>query len=66
MQLDPPTGQRIKAEAEDFAARVKAGQVENQLRNDLLAALKAVNAALAKNAEPHAEPPPTDNNSGML
>ena len=36
-----PTGQRIKTEAEEIPARVRSGQVENQLRNDLLAALKA-------------------------
>ncbi|MCC7361082.1 MAG: hypothetical protein IT317_16480 [Anaerolineales bacterium] len=61
-----PTGQRIKAEAEDFAARVRAGQVENRLRSDLLTALRAVNAALTKNAAPPPETPPTDNASGML
>jgi hypothetical protein len=46
------TGQRIKSEVEDFSARVKSGQVESQLRNDLLAALRKVNSELAKATGP--------------
>ncbi len=46
------TGQRLKAEAEDLGQRVKSGQVESQLRQDLLAALRAINAELQKMTRP--------------
>ncbi len=46
------TGQRLKAEVHDFSARVRSGQVESQVRQDLLAALRAVNDTLQKNAHP--------------
>ncbi len=44
------TGQKLKAEVEDFSARVRSGQVEARLREDLLAALRAVNTHLDKAA----------------
>ena len=56
------TGQRIKADVEDFSARVRSGQVESQVRQDLLAALRLVNAALQKSAEPKG---PDDKPSSM-
>jgi hypothetical protein len=37
------TGQKLKAEVEEFSARVRSGDVESQLRKDLLSALRAVN-----------------------
>jgi hypothetical protein len=48
------TGQRIKSEVDDFSARVRSGQVESQLRNDLLAALRKVNSELEKATRPAA------------
>ena len=42
------TGQRFKAEVEDLGERVKSGQVESQLRKDLLSALRTVNSELQK------------------
>jgi hypothetical protein len=48
------TGQRIKSEVEDFSARVRSGQVESQLRSDLLAALRKVNSELEKATRPAA------------
>lgn len=50
------TGQRLKADVEDLSQRVKSGQVESQLRQDLLAALRTVNGELRKMAQPQ----PTD------
>jgi hypothetical protein len=46
------TGQRIKDEVEDFTTRVRSGQVESQLRNDLLTALRKVNSELQKATRP--------------
>jgi hypothetical protein len=51
------TGQRIKSEVEDFSERVRTGQVESQLRRDLLAALRKVNEELQKATQPRGEPP---------
>ena len=42
------TGQRLKAEVEDLGQRVKSGQVESQLRKDLLSALRTINSELQK------------------
>jgi uncharacterized lipoprotein YmbA len=53
-------GQRIKSEVQDFSARVRSGQVENQMRQDLLTALRAVNAALQKSAQPKGPSVPPD------
>jgi hypothetical protein len=46
------TGQRIKAEVNDFSERVRSGQVESRLRDDLLAALRKVNSELEKATRP--------------
>jgi hypothetical protein len=46
-----PSGQRLKAEVQDLGERVCSGQVESQLRNDLLAALRTINAELEKAAK---------------
>ena len=43
-----PSGQRLKAEVQDLGERVRGGHVETQLRNDLLTALRAINAELEK------------------
>lgn len=40
------TGQKLKAEAADFSARVRSGEVETKLRQDLLSALKSINSHL--------------------
>jgi hypothetical protein len=46
------TKQRVRNEAHDFRERVRSGQMETQLRADLLAALRAVNAELKKATQP--------------
>lgn len=56
------TGQRLKAEVDDFSQRVKAGQVESQLRRDLLAALQTINRELQKMSPTAPDSPATGDN----
>lgn len=51
-------GQRLKAEVDDLGQRVKSGQVEQQLRKDLLSALRTVNSELQKFTRPKNEATP--------
>ena len=53
-----PTGQKIKAEVHDLGERVRSGHVESQLRSDLLAALRTINAELEKAAKKGKGAPP--------
>jgi DNA topoisomerase VI subunit B len=55
-----PAGQRLKAEVHDLGERVRSGRVESQLRGDLLAALRAINAELEKAAKRGKDTPPSD------
>jgi len=55
---DSETGQRVKAEAEDLRDRVRSGEVEGKIREDLLTALHKVNTELKKASQP--EPPSND------
>lgn len=55
---DSETGQRVKAEAEDLRDRVRSGEVEEKIREDLLTALHKVNTELKKVSQP--EPPSSD------
>jgi hypothetical protein len=48
---ESPTGQRIKAEAEDLQGRIRSGELESQLREDLLSILRRVNTELERAAE---------------
>jgi hypothetical protein len=50
------TKQRVRNEAHDFRERFRSGQVETQLRADLLAALRAVNAELKKATQSGSNP----------
>lgn len=43
-----PTGQRMKADVEDFGERVRSGEVESKLRSELLQVLQTVNTELGK------------------
>jgi hypothetical protein len=47
---ESPTGQRIKTEAEDLRGRIRSGELEGQLREDLLSILRRVNTELEKAA----------------
>ena len=55
-----PTGQRLKADVQDLGGRVRSRQVESQLRNDLLAALRTINAELEKASKKGKDAPPSD------
>ncbi len=50
-------GQRVRSEVHGFGERVRSGQVENQLRSDLVSALRLVNAELKKATRPAGDPP---------
>jgi hypothetical protein len=43
-----PTGQRMKADMEDFGERVRSGEVESKVRSELLEVLRTVNMELEK------------------
>jgi len=45
-----PTGQRLKADVHDLHERVRASQVEDQVRQELVAALRRINEELGKAA----------------
>jgi gas vesicle protein len=49
---DSDTGQRVKAEAEDLRDRVRSGEVETKIREDILAVLHKVNFELGKITQP--------------
>lgn len=51
------TGQRIKADVEDLTQRLRSGDVAEKVRQDILTALKSINAELQKSAE-HWQPTP--------
>jgi hypothetical protein len=45
-----PTGQRLKADVHDLHERLRASQVDDQVRQELVAALRRVNEELGKAA----------------
>jgi hypothetical protein len=45
---ESPSGQRMKTEAEDLQGRIRSGELENQLREDLLSILRRVNTELER------------------
>jgi hypothetical protein len=45
---ESPTGQRIQSEAEDLGSRIRRGELEADLREDLLTILRRVNTELEK------------------
>jgi hypothetical protein len=45
-----PTGQRLKADVHDLHERVRASKVDDQVRQELVAALRRVNEELGKAA----------------
>jgi succinate dehydrogenase/fumarate reductase flavoprotein subunit len=48
---ESPTGQRMKADAEELRERIRTGEVESKVRQDLLAALRLINDQLRKASE---------------
>lgn len=59
---DSPTAQQVKSDINDFQDRVKTGEVETKVREELITALKAVNSELRKVSEKFTSPEksPTD------
>lgn len=45
---DSPTGQTIKADVEDFNRRLRSGEVESKILNEVLEALRTVNQELKR------------------
>ena len=45
---DSPAGQRLRSDAEEFRQRMRSGEVESQIRNELLYALRRINSELIK------------------
>lgn len=51
------TSQRLESELKDFGSRVRMGEVETELRENLLSLLREVNSKLEKSSEPTSEKP---------
>jgi len=45
---ESPTGQQLKTDFDDLNQRMRSGEIENQVRNELLGALRTVNEELQK------------------
>ncbi len=58
---ESPAGQNMKSGLQDFQNRLKTGEVENQLRSELLNALRTINAQLQKVSADIQKKPPADN-----
>jgi hypothetical protein len=56
-----PTGQRIRADVEDVSQRIKSGEAQQKVREDLLSTLQTLNRELQKvverNTAPESPPP---------
>jgi succinate dehydrogenase/fumarate reductase flavoprotein subunit len=48
---ESPTGQRMRADTEELRERIRSGEVESRVRQDLLAALRLINDQLRKASE---------------
>ena len=53
---DSDAGQRVKAEAEELRDRVRTGEVETKIREDILSVLHKVNSELGKIIQPEPSP----------
>lgn len=49
---ESPAGQRLKEDARDFQERLRTGEVDKRIRDDLLSVLQRFNAELEKVARP--------------
>ena len=52
-----PAGQALKADIEDFHQRMRSGEVESKIRNEVLSALRAANEGLKKSGQKPTPPP---------
>jgi hypothetical protein len=62
---ESPAGQRLRADVEDLRQRVRSGEIENQVRSEILTALRTINSELERaagrwNTPESAEPAPAD------
>ena len=60
---ESPTGNRLRQEAEGLRERVRSGEVETQIRDDLLSVLRKINLELEKATGPRTQertPPPSE------
>lgn len=48
---ESPTGQRVKTEIDDFQKSARTGEIEEKVRQDVIAALKKANEELEKAAK---------------
>jgi len=48
---ESPTGQRLKGELDDLQERIRSGEAETRLREELLSALKEINTGLKQATE---------------
>jgi hypothetical protein len=54
---DSPAGQRLKGDARDFQERLRTGEVDKRIREDLLSVMRRFNEELEKVSRPR---PPDD------
>lgn len=54
------TGQRVEGEIHDFHERIRAGEVDTKIREEILSALRTVNTELEKCTKRTETPPPAD------
>lgn len=48
---ETPTGKQLQSELKEIKERIRSGELETQVRNEILAALRAANAGLRKAAQ---------------
>jgi hypothetical protein len=53
---DSPAAKQVKSEFDDFQDRIKTGEVETKVREELITALRAVNSELRKVSEKFTSP----------
>lgn len=58
-----PTGQRLRSEVQDVADRIQNGEVEANLRKELVSALQIINKELEKAMESLSKKPPEEGGS---
>jgi len=54
-----PTGQQIKSDYEDIKERVRTGEMETKVRDELVSALRIINKEIEKVSSKWAPPSPT-------
>lgn len=60
---DSPTGKNLKTDLEDLGERIRSGEVETRVRDEILTALRSANEGLKKAAESKSSPSETTTSS---